>query len=147
MYVNVCRTLHPSSPSSLLLLCSKHPKVCTYLNRTFNVLEKSTRKLKTSDVWEEGVDESFLFTMTRYHSRDVEFLRPLIKASDPAFHAPEPWANLLWLGLGADAAVLRVVSCVSRCTMPPVGRAWLALAASRASRACCDGARACAHTL
>jgi len=90
--------------------CSK-PKVCSYLERKYMGREKKRpdmKALKVSDVWADAA-ETFALTMLRYHSKSPQELRPYIKASDPAFMAVEPWANLLWLGLGAPPPVFNMV--------------------------------------
>lgn len=94
----------------LWCVCSK-PKVCAYLERTYMARDKKrpdVKTLKVSDVWAD-VKETFALTMLRYHSKSPQELRPYIKASDPAFMAGEPWANLLWLGLGAPLPIFLTV--------------------------------------
>jgi hypothetical protein len=56
-----------------------------------------------------GVVESFGITMIRYHTKQPALLRPLIRASDPAMTAAQPWANMLWLGLAAPQDVFNMV--------------------------------------
>lgn len=85
------------------------PKVCAYLKRTFITRVKNRDSvLLVERVW-HGVVNSFAVTMMRYHTRQPNLLLPFIKISEPSMYAPQPWANLLWLGLAAPEGVLAAV--------------------------------------
>lgn len=90
-------------------MCSK-PKVCYYLKSTFITKVRNRDSVLLVDkVWDKTVVESFAVTMMRYHTTQPNLLLPFIRISEPSMHAPEPWANLLWLGLAAPESVLEAV--------------------------------------
>jgi hypothetical protein len=88
------------------------PKVCDYLTRTHLYRTRNKPPVLSGNVWYRVVD-SFAVTMMRYHTKQLKLLMPYIRNSEPAMHEPEPWANILWLGLAAPSGVLAAVrSCL-----------------------------------
>lgn len=57
-----------------------------------------------------GADESFAFSMMRYHAAQPEKLRPHVKPSEPSLTAAQPTSNMLWLSLGAPHEAFEMVS-------------------------------------
>lgn len=90
---------------ALLGMLKDKPKVCDYLTRTYLYRTRNKPPVLAANVWYRVVD-SFAVTMMRYHTKQLNLLAPYIRNSEPAMHEPEPWANILWLGLAAPSGVL-----------------------------------------